>query len=93
VSELRKDDPICTALRDQEWTCDDPVRMPDGWALNIAGRRKETYRVIRDSSVAHSGEVCVYLTTYLVGKSIPVSAGDVVTFSFWVKDHYCPVIS
>ena len=86
ATELPKDHATCKTLRDLKWTFDEPSYMPNGWWLNVLGR-EGVYRLIRNKSAAHSGEAYVRVTSDLCcGTALPVSAGDVVTFSFWAKD-------
>lgn len=74
-------------LKDWGWTFDEPLTLPEGWAPNGPGFRNGEYRLISDSSKAHSGNNCIYLKGPLMHEqSIDVTAGDEVEVSFYVKD-------
>lgn len=77
--------PYVKTMRENNWTLDTPILRPKGWTPHPVGKQGE-FRLIRDKTQAHSGEICVFLKGDLAGdEPIAVKPGDKVTIQFWAK--------
>lgn len=79
-------DPIIKTMQTRNWKFDEPLLFPSGWKVNPNTKDGE-YRLIKDAGQSHGGNNSIYIKGHFtIDKTIPVTKGDEIELSFYVKD-------